>query len=176
MVKFRHFLEKFYVAIIFVLLYLPIAVLTVMSFNNSRYMKWGGFTLRWYEDLFTSGPIMEALRNTLLLAVLSALIATAVGTLACVGILYMRKRSQSAIMSVNSIPLLNADIVTGIALMLLFVRMFGNLNFTTMLIAHISFNIPYVVLNVLPKLRQRDKNTYEAAVDLGATRFRRFSR
>ena len=112
---------------------------------------------------------MEALRNTLLLALLSALIATAVGTLACVGILYMRKRSQSAIMSVNSIPLLNADIVTGIALMLLFVRMFGNLNFTTMLIAHISFNIPYVVLNVLPKLRQRDKNTYEAAVDLGAT-------
>ena len=169
MVKFRHFLEKFYVAIIFVLLYLPIAVLTVMSFNNSRYMKWGGFTLRWYEDLFTSGPIMEALRNTLLLALLSALIATAVGTLACVGILYMRKRSQSAIMSVNSIPLLNADIVTGIALMLLFVRMFGNLNFTTMLIAHISFNIPYVVLNVLPKLRQRDRNTYEAAVDLGAT-------
>ena len=160
MVKFRHFLEKFYVAIIFVLLYLPIAVLTVMSFNNSRYMKWGGFTLR---------PIMEALRNTLLLAVLSALIATVVGTLACVGILYMRKRSQSAIMSVNSIPLLNADIVTGIALMLLFVRMFGNLNFTTMLIAHISFNIPYVVLNVLPKLRQRDRNTYEAAVDLGAT-------
>ena len=169
MVKFRHFLEKFYVAIIFVLLYLPIAVLTVMSFNNSRYMKWGGFTLRWYEDLFTSGPIMEALRNTLLLAVLSALIATVVGTLACVGILYMKKRSQSAIMSVNSIPLLNADIVTGIALMLLFVRMFGNLNFTTMLIAHISFNIPYVVLNVLPKLRQRDRNTYEAAVDLGAT-------
>ena len=92
-----------------------------------------------------------------------------VGTLACVGILYMKKRSQSAIMSVNSIPLLNADIVTGIALMLLFVRMFGNLNFTTMLIAHISFNIPYVVLNVLPKLRQRDKSTYEAAVDLGAT-------
>ena len=169
MVKFKHFLEKFYVAIIFVLLYLPIAVLTVMSFNNSRYMKWGGFTFRWYEDLFTSGPIMEALRNTLLLALLSALIATAVGTLACVGILYMRKRSQSAIMSVNSIPLLNADIVTGIALMLLFVRMFGSLNFTTMLIAHISFNIPYVVLNVLPKLRQRDKNTYEAAVDLGAT-------
>ena len=169
MVKFKHFLEKFYVAIIFVLLYLPIAVLTVMSFNNSRYMKWGGFTFRWYEDLFTSGPIMEALRNTLLLALLSALIATAVGTLACVGILYMRKRSQSAIMSVNSIPLLNADIVTGIALMLLFVRMFGNLNFTTMLIAHISFNIPYVVLNVLPKLRQRDRNTYEAAVDLGAT-------
>ena len=168
-VKFKHFLEKFYVAIIFVLLYLPIAVLTVMSFNNSRYMKWGGFTFRWYEDLFTSGPIMEALRNTLLLALLSALIATAVGTLACVGILYMRKRSQSAIMSVNSIPLLNADIVTGIALMLLFVRMFGSLNFTTMLIAHISFNIPYVVLNVLPKLRQRDKNTYEAAVDLGAT-------
>ena len=149
MVKFKHFLEKFYVAIIFVLLYLPIAVLTVMSFNNSRYMKWGGFTFRWYEDLFTSGPIMEAF--------------------ACVGILYMRKRSQSAIMSVNSIPLLNADIVTGIALMLLFVRMFGSLNFTTMLIAHISFNIPYVVLNVLPKLRQRDKNTYEAAVDLGAT-------
>ena len=109
MVKFRHFLEKFYVAIIFVLLYLPIAVLTVMSFNNSRYMKWGGFTLRWYEDLFTSVPIMEALRNTLLLAVLSALIATVVGTLACVGILYMKKRSQSAIMSVNSIPLLNAD-------------------------------------------------------------------
>ena len=169
MVKFRHFLEKFYVAIIVVLLSLPIAVLTVMSFNNSRYMKWGGFTFRWYEDLFTSGPIMEALRNTLLLALLSALIATAVGTLACVGILYMRKRSQSAIMSVNSIPLLNADIVTGIALMLLFVRMFGNLNFTTMLIAHISFNIPYVVLNVLPKLRQRDRNTYEAAVDLGAT-------
>ena len=87
--KFKHFLEKFYVAIIFVLLYLPIAVLTVMSFNNSRYMKWGGFTFRWYEDLFTSGPIMEALRNTLLLALLSALIATAVGTLACVGILYM---------------------------------------------------------------------------------------
>lgn len=169
MVKVKNFLERFYVAIIFVLLYLPIVVLTVLSFNNSRYMNWGGFTFKWYESLFTSEPIMEALRNTLLLALLSAFIATVLGTAACVGITYMKKRTQSAVMSLNSIPLLNADIVTGIALMLLFVRLFGNLNFTTMLIAHISFNIPYVVLNVLPKLQQRDKNTYEAAVDLGAT-------
>ena len=177
MVKFRHFLEKFYVAIIFVLLYLPIAVLTVMSFNNSRYMKWGGFTLRWYEDLFTSGPIMEALRNTLLLAVLSALIATVVGTLACVGILYMRKRSQSAIMSVNSIPLLNADIVTGIALMLLFVRMFGNLNFTTMLIAHISASIFPMSSSMSCRSSVSATGTHMRRRSTSAQRrFRRFSR
>ena len=174
MVRLRNFFERFYVAIIFVFLYLPIAVLAFLSFNDSRFLTWGGFTFRWYESLFTSRAIMEALGNTLVLALVSAFVATAIGTLACVGILYMKKRNQSAIMSLNSIPLLNADIVTGIAMMLLFVRLFGNLNFATMLIAHISFNIPYVVLNVLPKLRQRDPHTYEAAIDLGASPIQAF--
>ncbi len=169
MVKVKNFFERFYVAIIFIFLYLPIAVLIVLSFNDSRFLTWGGFTFRWYEELFKSKQIMEALGNTVVLALASAFVATLIGTLACVGILYMKKRSQSAIMSLNSIPLLNADIVTGIAMMLLFVRLFGNLSFATMLIAHISFNIPYVVLNVLPKLRQRDRHTYEAAIDLGAS-------
>ena len=169
MVKVRDFFEKFYVAIIFLFLYLPIGVLIVLSFNDSRFLTWGGFTLKWYKGLFTNATVVEALGNTLALAIVSALVATLVGTFACMGILHMKKRSQSTIMSINSVPLLNADIVTGIALMLLLVRMFGNLNFWTMLIAHISFSIPYVVLNVLPKIRQYDTNTYNAALDLGAT-------
>lgn len=174
MVKLKNFIEKFYVAIIFLFLYLPIGVLIVLSFNDSRFLTWGGFTLKWYKGLFTNETVVDALLNTLVLAVVSAFVATLIGIFACMGILSMKKRSQSAIMSINSIPLLNADIVTGIALMLLFVSFFGRLNFWTMLIAHISFSIPYVVLNVLPKIRQYDTSTYNAALDLGATPLQAF--
>ncbi len=161
--------ERIYLALIFLFLYLPIAVLIILSFNNSKTrVQWGGFTLKWYKNLFSSGSIMEAFGTTLFISLASALIATLLGTLAALGIDAMKKRNQAIMVGATNIPLLNADIVTGLSMMLLFVR-FTRLGMSTVLIAHITFNIPYVILNVLPKLKQSSRTTYEAALDLGAT-------
>lgn len=161
--------ERIYLFAIFLFLYLPIAVLIVLSFNNSKAkVVWGGFTLRWYRELFSNSAIMEAFYTTIFISLASALLATLLGTLAALGIDAMRKRGKAIMLGATNIPLLNADIVTGISMMLLFVR-FTRLGFTTVLIAHITFNIPYVILNVLPKLKQGSRTTYEAALDLGAT-------
>ncbi len=161
--------ERIYLILIFLFLYLPIAVLIVLSFNNSKSrVHWGGFTLKWYQKMFASPTIMKAFGTTLLISLASALIATLLGTLAALGINAMKKRNQTIMLGATNIPMLNADIVTGISMMLLFVR-FTRLGMSTVLIAHITFNIPYVILNVLPKLRQTSKYTYEAALDLGAT-------
>lgn len=169
------FFKRFYLAIIFVFLYAPIAALMVLSFNSSKYMsKWTGFSLTWYEQLFSSELIMSALRNTLVIALLSALIATVIGTAACLGINHMKKVPRTLMMGMNNIPLMNADIVTGISLMLCFIAFGVSLGFGTVLIAHITFNIPYVVLSVMPKVKQTEKSTYEAALDLGASPLKAF--
>ena len=162
--------ERLYLVLIFIFLYAPIATLVVLSFNASRSRaKWGGFTLEWYTEMFQNSSIMQALYNTLLIAFLSAAIVTVLGTLGAMGISAMGFRMRSLCMSVTNIPMLNADIVTGISMMLLFIAMGFRFGFQSVLIAHITFNIPYVILSVMPKLKQTDKSTYEAALDLGAS-------
>ena len=163
--------KRIYLILILILLYAPIITLVVLSFNNSKTRaKWGGFTGKWYISLFQNPDIMNALYTTLIIALLSALIATLIGTAASLGIQAMKPKMRTFMMGVTNIPMLNADIVTGISLMLLFVCIsFYPLDFSTVLLAHITFNIPYVILSVMPKLKQTKKSTYEAALDLGAS-------
>lgn len=166
----KRFIQDFYLVIILVFLYAPIATMTVLSFNSSKSRtQWGGFTTRWYGELFSSATIMTALYNTLLIAFLSSLIAVLIGTAAAIAINSMKRVPRTVLMSITNIPMLNADIVTGISLMLAFIAFGISLGFQTILISHITFNIPYVILSVMPKLKQTDKSTYEAAMDLGAT-------
>ena len=161
--------SKVYMGLIFLFLYLPIFVLIILSFNNSKSkVKWGGFTFDWYVKCFQSDSIMSAFSTTLQITLLAAIISTIIGTLAAMGISSMKKKGQTIYLGATNIPMLNADIVTGISMMLLFVK-FMHLGFVTVLIAHITFDIPYVILNVLPKLKQTNKYTYEAALDLGAS-------
>ena len=171
----KRIIQDFYLVIILVFLYAPIATMGVLSFNSSKSRtQWGGFTMNWYTDLFSSATIMNALYNTLLIAFLSSLIAVIIGTAAAIAINSMDRVPRSVLMGITNIPMLNADIVTGISLMLAFIAFGISLGFNTILIAHITFNIPYVILSVMPKLKQTDKSTYEAAMDLGATSIRAF--
>lgn len=173
---------KLYLSLIYLFLYAPIFVLIIYSFNDTQTggrTTWGGFTLKWYQKLFEDRLIMEALRNTLIIAVVSALIATALGTLAAVGINSMKKLSRKVVMNVTNLPMINPDIVTGVSMMLLFVfavNLMGNrsLGMMSLIMAHITFSLPYVILSVLPKLKQMDANLYEAAQDLGCTPARAF--
>ena len=171
--KISKFIQRFYLIIIFAFLYTPIITLMIFSFNNSKSMAhWNGFTLKWYEKLFHNDGLMEALYYTLLIAVLASVIATIIGTITAIGIHNMKKGSfKKLLLNVNYLPILNPDIVTGISLMCLFLFVGLDFGFLTMLLAHITFNIPYVILSVLPKLRQLPANTTEAALDLGATPF-----
>ena len=167
--------RNIYLGFILFLMYAPIATLVVLSFNSSKSRsKWGGFTLKWYSSLFQDDAIMSALYNTLAIAFLSALIATIIGTCASLGITAMKAKWRTVIMGITNIPVLNSDIVTGISLMLLFIAFRFTLGFSTILIAHITFNIPYAILSVMPKLKQTNKSTYEAARDLGAGPFQAF--
>ncbi len=167
--KLRRFFENFYLVLVLFFLYAPIVVMMVLSFNSSKSRsQWGGFTLQWYQEMFQSATIMDALYNTLLIAFLSALIATILGTAAAIGISSMRKLPRTVFMGINNIPMLNSDIVTGISLMLMFIAFGVSLGFKTILLAHITFNVPYVMTSVLPKLKQTSRYTYEAAMDLGA--------
>ena len=162
--------KRIYVALILIFLYVPIFTLIVLSFNESRSMAvWKGFTFQWYKDLFQNESIMNALYTTLIVATLASLIATVIGTLASIAMNSMKKVPRAVLMGITNIPMLNADIVTGISLMLLFVAVNYSLGFSSVLLAHITFNIPYVILSVMPKLRQTNRNTYEAALDLGAS-------
>jgi len=162
--------KKIYLALIFLILYAPILTLMVLSFNNTKTRsRWNGFTGKWYIQLFQNEDIMNALYTTLIIALLSALIATLIGTAAALGIQAMKPRLRTLLMGITNIPMLNADIVTGISLMLLFIAFRFTLGFSTILLAHITFNIPYVILSVMPKLKQTSKSTYEAALDLGAS-------
>lgn len=176
--------SRLFIFIMFLFLYAPIFVLIVFSFNDSKSNAvWGGFTLDWYIQLFQDRTVLEAFQTTLTVSVLATAIATVAGTAAAIGFYNMKRRTRSVCMTVNSIPLTNPDIITGVSMMLLFVFVgqvlsdvgidFG-LGFPTLLIAHITFNIPYVILSVMPKLRQLDPNIAEAAQDLGATSFYAF--
>ena len=167
---------KFYLVLIIAFLYIPIAVLVVLSFNASRSrVVWGGFTLKWYQILLHNSDVVAALQNTLTIGFASAAIATGIGLLAAIGIDAMKKRSYSLTLGIGNIPMLNADIVTGIALMLWFSR-FTSLGYVSILLAHVTFNIPYVILSILPKLQQMDMSVYEAARDLGANSVTAFFR
>lgn len=166
----RNTLKKLYVAVIVLLLYAPIATLVVLSFNSTKTRaRWAGFTLKWYRSLFANREIMSALYTTLSIALFSAVCATLIGTAAAVGMRAMRPKMRAFFTGVTNIPMLNADIVTGISLMLLFIGTRITLGYHTILLAHITFNIPFVILSVLPKLAQTNRNTYEAALDLGAS-------
>ena len=174
--------SKIYTALIFVFLFAPIASLLVFSFNEAKSLSvFSGFSLKWYRELFRDEATLTSVKNTLLLAVSAMVASTVMGTAASVGIYRLRSRWYRRVMdTVTDIPMTNPDIITGISLMLMFVfvgRLFGagsSLNFGTMLIAHITFCLPYVILQVLPKLQQMDASLPEAAQDLGCTPFRAF--
>lgn len=168
----KKFGKRLYLGLCFLFLYAPIAVLIVFSFNQSKNRAtFTGFSFKWYKALFQNELIMHSLWNTLLVAILASVIATLLGTIAAVGISGMRKRMRSVMMNVTYLPVINPEIITGISTMLLFVYLKEilhlELGFLTVLIAHITFCLPYVILNVLPKLRQMDASLYEAALDLG---------
>ena len=171
--------------LILIFMYAPIFVLIVFSFNDSKSRTvWTGFSLHWYADLFSDSQILSALATTLEVSVIAMIAATLLGTAAAIGFHSMRRRSRAVVMAINNIPMTNADIITGVSLMMLFVFAFGAFNgswlsaitgiklrtgFLTLLLAHITFDVPYVILSVMPKLNQLDPHLYEAAVDLGAT-------
>lgn len=175
-------LSRLYIALILLFLYAPIAVMVIFSFNSAESVwVFESFSLDWYKELIFNSTMLNALKHTLIIAVLSAVISTVLGTAAAVGIVALRNKvTKSVVMSITNIPMMNADIVTGISLMLLFVFV-GNiiglnesLGFFTVLIAHITFNLPYVILSVIPKLKQTDTHLSEAALDLGCTPFKAF--
>ncbi len=166
--------SRLFMALVFLFLYAPIFVLIVFSFNSSKSRAvWTGFSLDWYRELFQDSEILSALSTTLSVSVLAALIATVAGTFAAIGFYNMRKRWSRPLLTINNIPVINADIATGVSLCLLFVAAGGILHFdlgyVTLLIAHITFNIPYVIMSIMPKLYQMDKNLIDAAQDLGCT-------
>lgn len=162
-------ISKIYSTLILLFLYAPIVVLIIFSFNSSKSRgTWGGFTLKWYVEMFNDSQILKALYYTIIIAVLASIISTICGTIAAIGIHNMKKKPKALLLNINNIPVLNPDIVTGVALMILFITIGMQLGFGTVLIAHLVFDIPHVILCVLPKLRQLDDNLYEAALDLGA--------
>lgn len=170
--------SKIYIALVMVFLYIPIAVLILYSFNDGKTSVWKGFTLKWYVELFNNNAIMNSLYNSLVIAVLAAIISTILGTFAAIGIYNMKKPVRSLVTNVSNFPIINPEIVTGVSFMLLF-SFLGNIfnfemGFWTVLIAHISFCTPYVILNVTPKLRQMDYSIYEAALDLGCNQRQAF--
>jgi spermidine/putrescine transport system permease protein len=161
---------RIYILIIMLFLYLPILTLIVLSFNEAKSMSvWKGFSLRWYEELFNSKLMMGAILNTFSIAILAALIATVVGTMAVLGMAAMRPRTENVLMAFNNIPMLNADIVTGIALMLFFLMIGAPRGYCSVLFSHATFCIPYVILSVKPRLNKNTDRLFEAALDLGAS-------
>jgi spermidine/putrescine transport system permease protein len=154
---------------VYFFLSVPLAILVLFSFNASKSRgNWGGFSLKWYGEMFSDPNIMSALSNTVTIAVLAAVLATIIGSAAAIGMFYMKKLPQAVIMNISYLPVLNPDIVTGVALMFMFAFIKMPFGYGTLLLAHISFDIPYVILSVQPKLKQLDPNTVEAANDLGA--------
>ena len=171
--------SRIFMALVFIFLYAPIFVLITFSFNSSKSRTtWTGFTLDWYRQLLHDSTILNSLSTTLLVSLLAAAIATVFGTMAALGIYSLKKRWRGPILAVNNIPLTNADIVTGVSLCLLFVffgsRLKFGLGFGTLLVAHITFDVPYVILSVMPRLYQLDRNLVDAAQDLGCPPFKAF--
>ncbi len=172
--KKNSLLNRFFALLVYFFLYAPIFVLIVFSFNASKSRTiWTGFTLDWYSKLFSDALIMNSFYITIAVALISSLTATVIGTIAAIGINNMKKTPKTVLLNVNNIPVTNPDIITGVSLMLLFVFLGYifpiKLGFITLLLAHITFNIPYVLLSVMPRLRQMNRNVYEAALDLGAS-------
>ena len=166
----KKIIGRIYILIIMLFLYLPIFALIVLSFNESKSMSvWGGFSLRWYQELFRSRIMMGAIANTFSIAILAALIATVVGTFAVLGMAAMKPRTQNVLLGLNNIPMLNADIVTGIALMLFFLMVGAPRGYMTILFSHATFCIPYVILSVRPRVNKNTDRLFEAALDLGAS-------
>lgn len=173
--------NRIFTAVVFLFLYIPMIVLVVASFNTGTDLAtFEGFTLRQYAELFRDGSLLRLLRNSLIIAALSSLLATVLGTMAAVGIHSMRGKMRSLVMTMTNIPMTNPDIVTGVSLALLFafvgqlLKIHSIMGFVTLLIAHVTFNLPYVILSVLPKLRQMDGDLREAALDLGCTPLQAF--
>ena len=174
--------SKLFIGLVFLLLYIPIIVLIVFSFNESGSLaEFSGFSLMWYEELFNDEEALSALRNSLILAVMSSVIATVIGTFGALGLYRMKnKYIKGSVNTITNITMMNPDIVTGVSMMLMFVAVASIIKsgsffgFGTMLIAHVTFNIPYVILSVMPRFRQLDKSLSEAAQDLGCTPSRAF--
>jgi len=167
--------SNLYIFTVMAFLYLPILVMIVYSFNKSKSRgAWTGFTTKWYADLLQNESILTALANTLIVAVVSSIVATLLGTAAAIGIRAMKKRSRDLVMNFTYLPVMSPEIVMGVSLMLLFVLFRVDFSLFTVIIAHITFNVPYVILSVMPKLRQMDQHLYEAAMDLGCTPFQAF--
>lgn len=169
-------LSKVYMGLVLMFLYVPIFVLIVFSFNETKSRSvFSGFTLDWYAKLFRNEVIISSLMNTIIIAVIASIAATLLGTLAAIGINSMRKVPKAIVMNITNMPIVNQEIVTGVSLMLLFVFFAARMNlefgFVTLVIAHITFDVPYVILNVMPKFRQMDPNLFEAAQDLGCSPF-----
>ncbi|MBO5815534.1 MAG: ABC transporter permease [Bacteroidales bacterium] len=166
-----------YIWLLLIILYAPIVFIAVFSFTESKVLgNWTGFSTKLYSNLFTgdmqgTGSLMLAIENTLIIALIAAVVSTLLGTIAAIGIHNMRGKTKQAITLLNNIPMLNPDIITGVSLFLLFVFLHISQGYLTVVLAHITFCTPYVVLNVLPKLTQMNPNVYEAALDLGATPF-----
>ena len=159
-----------YLSAIFVFLYAPIFALILFSFNDSKSMaKWQGFTFKWYKELMHNEAILSALKTTILVAIVASVVATIIGTISAIGIHKMKGAKKSVLLNINYLPVLNPDIVTAIGLMSLFIFLKLDLGLGTMILAHITFDIPYVILSVLPRLKQLPQNIEEAAMDLGAT-------
>ena len=172
-------LGKAYLALVLFFLYIPIFVLIVFSFNETKSRSvFSGFTLDWYIRLFNNRIIISSLINTIIIACVSSVVSTVLGTLAAIGINSMRKVPKRVIMGITNMPIINPEIVTGVSLMLLFVFFAARMNlefgFVTLIIAHITFNVPYVILNVMPKFNQMDPHIYEAAQDLGCSPVKAF--
>lgn len=172
-------ISKIYMSLLLLFLYVPIFVLIVYSFNTTKSRTvFEGFTFDWYIKLFQNELILTSLRNTVIISVIASVVATVLGTAAAIGINSMRKVPKALVMNVTNIPIINPEIVTGVSLMLLFVffaaRMNFNFGFITLIIAHITFDVPYVILNIMPKFRQMNPNIYEAAQDLGCNSFQAF--
>ena len=168
--KWKSWVENGYLGLIVLFMYAPIFMLSALSFNAGRSRAhFSGFSLHWYTEMFQDEAIIAALQNTLIIAFVSASIATVLGTMAAVAIRNMKRLPRNLIIGVTNVPMLNADIVTGISLMLLFIAFRFTLGFGTILISHITFNLPYVLLSVLPKIRRSSQVSYDAALDLGAS-------
>ena len=171
----KRFLAKTYIWILLILLYTPLVLIAVFSFTESKVLgSWTGFSTRLYENLFTgriqgSAALLSAVENTLLIALVSAAVAMLLGTVAAIGIFNLQGRKRRVVSFLNNIPMINPDVITGVSLFLLFIFLHFSQGYLTVILAHISFGTPYVVLSVLPKLQQMNPNVYEAALDLGAT-------
>lgn len=176
--KNKHIASKIYTTLVMLFLYLPIFVLIIFSFNEGKTTVWKGFSLKWYEQLFRDDKIINALGNSLIIAVLASIFATILGTAAAIGISNFKGKKRLLIQSVSNIPIISPDIVMGVSLMLLFtflgVLFNFEMGFVTVLIAHICFCVPFVVLNVMPRIRKMDQSIYDAALDLGCNQWQAF--